>query len=207
MDLEQPPGMNARSPVVVSKPGPSRRKFFVLRASWGAVGGLLLAGGLLSSVSRALPEGPSGKPEPKVSAQAVPAKKMPTVASLDRLPEPDYLSEQARATLRRRMERHGQDMVQLLLSMTMLQHDVARQAAQRIAAEPTVDRPAVGGEDELGAALPERFFTLQLQLRSRAKAIAEDARKRDDAALGKAFGQLAETCVQCHSAYLRPPPK
>jgi len=193
--------MTPPPPAVTSKPGAAWRKLFTFHVSRGALLGLALA-----SVALALPAGsaPSG---PKAKPNAEPAKKLPAVASLERLPAPDYLSEQQRAALRRKMERHGENMVQLFLAMTLLQHDVARQAAERIAAEPTIDRAAAGSEDDLGEALPERFFTLQLQLRSRAKTIAEDARKRDDAALGRDFGPLAETCVQCHSAYLRPPAK
>jgi len=145
---------------------------------------------------------PAAKPATKTKTQP-PAKKPMKVATLGRLPQPDYLSEEARQALRRRMERHGEVMVQLLLSMTLLQHEVAQGAAERIASEPPFQRPQPGGEDELGA-LPERFFTLQLQLRNRAKELVAAAKAKDDAKLAASFGQLAETCVQCHSAYLRP---
>ncbi|MBN1204681.1 MAG: cytochrome c [Myxococcaceae bacterium] len=118
------------------------------------------------------------------------------------LPTPDYIPEAARPLLRKKMERHGQDARDLMFGVTLLQYDIARAAAQRIAAEPRLVRPIVGGEDDLNALLPERFFVLQDESRLRAQALAAAAEKRDDKALGESYGRLMETCVGCHSAYL-----
>ncbi|MBZ4415367.1 cytochrome c [Myxococcus sp. RHSTA-1-4] len=73
--------------------------------------------------------------------------------------------------------------------------------AARIVNEPRIARPVPGGEDELNALLPERFFALQDEARNRAQAVQEAAQKRDDAALAESFGRLTETCVSCHSVY------
>ncbi|HZI10836.1 MAG TPA: cytochrome c [Myxococcus sp.] len=118
------------------------------------------------------------------------------------LPAPDYLPPEARAALRKKMERHGQAMADLTLSVTLLQYDVASDVAGRIANAPRISRPEAGGEDELSTLLPERFFTLQDEARSRAQAVQAAAQKRDDAALAQSYGRLTETCVTCHAAYL-----
>ncbi|NMO19798.1 cytochrome c [Pyxidicoccus fallax] len=118
------------------------------------------------------------------------------------LPVPPYMPEGARAALRQKMERHGQAMTDLMLGVMLLQYEVAGDAAGRIVNEPRLGRPIPGGDDELNSLLPERFFTLQDELRSRAQAVEAAAKKRDDAALAESFGQLTQTCVSCHSVYL-----
>jgi hypothetical protein len=118
------------------------------------------------------------------------------------LPAPDYMPAGARAALRKKMARHGQAMTDLMLGVTLLQYDVASAAAGRIVNEPRLSRPVPGGDDELNSLLPERFFTLQDELRSRAQAVQDAAKKRDDPVLAESFGRMTETCVGCHSAYL-----
>ena len=108
----------------------------------------------------------------------------------------------ARQVLHNRMKRHGHDQSQLVLAVTLLQRDLVKSIATDMAAEPRLVRPLADGRDELNSALPERFFVLQDALRLRAKDLAIAAEKKDDAALARAFGQLVETCVSCHSAYL-----
>jgi hypothetical protein len=132
-----------------------------------------------------------------------PPQASPPQARPDSLPLPDYLSEEARRMLRQKMGRHGDDMVELMLSVTLLQYDVASEVSHRIANEPRIDRPSAGAEDDVGAALPERFFKLQDELRVKAQAVRAAAVKRDDKELAKSYGRLTETCVSCHSAYLR----
>jgi hypothetical protein len=204
--------MHPQTPSSRSLAGSSRRTSYTLRPPLVALLGVALATAALAAPTDTAGSSAKDKPKARVEAKPAtkpaaktqpPAKKSMKVATLERLPQPDYLSEEARQALRRRMERHGEAMVQLLLSMTLLQHEVAQGAAERIASEPPFQRPQPGGEDELGA-LPERFFTLQLQLRNRAKDLVAAAKAKDDAKLAASFGQLAETCVQCHSAYLRP---
>jgi hypothetical protein len=118
------------------------------------------------------------------------------------LPTPDYIPETARALLRKKMERHGQDARDLMFAVTLLQYDAAKASAQRISSEPRLVRPIAGGEDDLNALLPERFFVLQDEARSRAQAVATAAEKKDDKALADSYGRLVETCVSCHSSYL-----
>ncbi len=120
------------------------------------------------------------------------------------LPTPDYLPPLARKLLRKRMERHGRDQYRLVLAVTLLQRDVVKRIATDIAEEPRIVRPIAEGQDDLNAALPERFFVLQDALRLRAKELAAAAARKDDAALATSFGQLVEVCVSCHSAYLNP---
>lgn len=118
------------------------------------------------------------------------------------LPTPDYIPETARALLRKKMERHGQDARDLMFAVTLLQYGAAKDSAQRISSEPRLVRPIAGGEDDLNALLPERFFVLQDEARSRAQAVATAAEKKDDKALADSYGRLVETCVSCHSSYL-----
>lgn len=152
---------------------------------------LVLLAGFLAA---AQPEKPKGTRAPKKAAGA---KENPG------LPAPDYLPETARALLRKKMARHGQDARDLMFGVTLLRYDVARATAQRIASEPRIDRPAAGSEDEPAAFLPERFFVLQDEARRRAQAVAAAAEKKDDQALAESYGLLLQTCVSCHSAYLK----
>jgi hypothetical protein len=124
-----------------------------------------------------------------------------------RLKEPDYLSPLARQVLRTKMQRHGDDMLQLVMAVTLLQKERARTIATDIAAEPRLVKPIAGGEDDLNAALPLQLFTLQDELRLRAKAVAAAAEKGSDKELAKALGRVTETCVACHSAFLNPAAK
>lgn len=150
-----------------------------------------LATGFLLHASAAEPA-KAKSDQPSKAADA----KMPGLAA------PDYIPEQARSLLRKKMERHGQDAKDLVFGVTLLQYDIAQAAARRIASEPRFVRPIVGGEDDLNALLPERFFVLQDESRTRAQAVATAAEKKDDKALAESYGRLVETCVACHSAYL-----
>ncbi len=123
------------------------------------------------------------------------------------LEEPEYLSPLARQVLRTKMRRHGEDMVQLVMAVTLLQRERARSLANEIATEPRLTRPIAGGEDDVNAGLPLQLFTLQDDLRLKAKALAEAAAKGDDSGLAKSFGRMTETCVACHSAFLKPSAK
>jgi len=155
--------------------------------------GLLSTGFLFSA---------SAGPEKPKSAPASGTKSAEAQQSLG-LPAPDYLPELARDMLRRKMERHGKDAKDLLFSVTLLQYDLARAAAQSISSEPRLVRPSPGASDaELNSLLPERFFVLQDEARTRAQAVAIAAEKRDNKALAENYGKLMETCVSCHAAYL-----
>jgi hypothetical protein len=152
----------------------------------------LLSAGFFFHASAAEPPKPKGSQSSKKASEA----KGPG------LPTPDYIPETARALLRKKMERHGQDARDLMFGVTLLQYDMAKAAAQRISSEPRLVRPIAGGEDDLNALLPERFFVLQDESRTRAQAVAIAAEKKDDKALADSYGRLMETCISCHSAYL-----
>jgi hypothetical protein len=121
-----------------------------------------------------------------------------------RLAEPDYLPPLARELLRTRMQQHGDQMMRLVMAVTLLQRERAYALATDIANEPRLTKPIAGGENDLNVALPDQLFVLQDELRSRAKAVAEAANKPSDVALAKALGRVTETCVACHSAFLHP---
>lgn len=119
------------------------------------------------------------------------------------------LTDLARSVLRKRMERHGKMMTNLVEGVILLQRDVVVELAATIASEPRLTRPIVGGANDLNAALPERFFVLQDELRERAQVLGAAARRSDDDALALRFADLTRTCVACHSAFLDPdqPPR
>ena len=131
-------------------------------------------------------------------------EKSPTVPKLR---EPQHLPAAARLILVRRMERHGVDMTQLLWSVLMLNYDEVQKSADQIASEPRLARPLPGGSSELNALLPPRFFELQDQLYATAKGVSEAAQARNDGRIAKAFGNLSQTCIQCHGLYLNEPVK
>jgi hypothetical protein len=158
----------------------------------------VLSAGVFLHASAAEPEKPRSGAPAKAKA---PEKKGP---AHEGLPTPDYLPDTARAVLRKKMDRHGLDARELMYGVTLLRYDVARAAAQRIASETRLAKPAPGGEDDLNTALPERFFVLQDEARLRAQAVMAAAEKRDDKALAESYGLLVQTCVSCHSVYLKP---
>ncbi len=123
------------------------------------------------------------------------------------LEAPSYLSPLARQLLKTRMHRHGADTLALMQSVLVLDHATAERLATELATEPRLTRPIAGGEDDLNAALPERFFVLQDELRSRALDLAEAAKRPDNAQLSDRLGELTKTCVSCHATSLEPPPR
>ena len=106
--------------------------------------------------------------------------------------------------LRPRMVRHGDDVTDLMWAVLLLDRAQTHALAERVVAEPRLARAHGLHElDTVNAALPPGFFVLQDELVTRAKAVAAASRQADDRVLSKAFGQLMETCVACHAAYLR----
>ncbi len=139
-------------------------------------------------------------------ADAKSAPKAKVAAAKKSLGAPTYLGPIARQLLKQRMARHGRDMMALVQSVLFLDRDTVQRLAGEIATEPRLTRPIAGGEDDLNASLPDRFFVLQDELRSRAQALLEVSKKGDDAAMASRLGELTQTCVACHSAYLEPAP-
>lgn len=142
--------------------------------------------------------------EPAVAPTVTKKKAPPPVKK--GLEAPAYLSPLARQLLKTRMQRHGADTLALLQSVLLLDHPTVQRLATEVATEPRLTRPIAGGEDDLNAALPERFFVLQDELRSRALDLAEAAKKPDNAQLSDRLGELTKTCVSCHATYLEPQP-
>jgi cytochrome c556 len=120
------------------------------------------------------------------------------------LEAPTYLSPLARQLLKQRMKRHGTDMLAMLRAVLFLDHESTQRLAAELAAEPRLTRAIAGGADDLNAALPERFFVLQDELRSRALDLAAAAKEANDARLAARLGDVTQTCVSCHSTYLEP---
>jgi hypothetical protein len=143
--------------------------------------------------------------KPRSSGASPVARRDP--GTMPRLEKPDYLPEPARALLRERMDRHGNDMMLLMATVLMLQYPAAEELALNIALEPKLVRPQPGDLESINRLLPVRFFELQDQLAARARSVAAAAKTGDDAKVVQAYGRLAETCVACHSAYLRGPPE
>lgn len=142
--------------------------------------------------------------EPAAKAPKPQQKVTPTARK--GLEEPSYLSLIARQLLKQRMARHGADMLALVQAVLFLDHQTTQRLAAEIAAEPRLTRPIAGGLDDVNAALPERFFILQDELKSRAIDLAGASRSSDPAQLAARLGELTQTCVSCHAAYLEPPP-
>jgi hypothetical protein len=148
----------------------------------------------------------SSKPAEAPSTGAAPAAAAAVGAAQTKgsLPEPEWLPSEAREMLTARMDRHGEVMMLLLVSVLTLQHSDTELLAEQVAAEPRIGRPAPGEQGTISALLPPRFFTLQDELVDRAHAVATAARANDNSRIVRAYGQLAETCVSCHSVYLQP---
>lgn len=137
--------------------------------------------------------------------KVAPAKKKAAPTVKQGLEAPTYLSPIARQLLKQRMQRHGRDTLALVQAVLFLDHPTTGRLAAELAAEPRLTRPIAGGDDDVNAALPERFFVLQDELRSRALDLVEAARAPDHVQLAARLGALTQTCVSCHSTYLEPP--
>jgi len=122
-----------------------------------------------------------------------------------KLPEPAYLSKVARASLHRKMVNHRDSTTQLVLAVTVLNYPEAARLANEVASEPSIARPIDGSAEDLGTAFPARFFVLQDELKLRAEALNRAAVAGKPEAMATAFGQVMETCVSCHAAYLKQP--
>jgi hypothetical protein len=124
----------------------------------------------------------------------------PTRSGREHLPEAARIPPAAREVLRGRMQRHADLMRSLVSNVILLDDDAAARAAGAIYDEPTLARPLAG--DELNGLLPERFFVLQDDLKSRARALVEVLARHDRRAVAAQLGALTTSCVECHDAYL-----
>ena len=98
------------------------------------------------------------------------------------------------------MGRHDTQMRRLVSAVIVLDDDAVARVAGEIFDEPALARPVAG--DELNGMLPARFFVLQDDLRSRARALVIATQQRNRAALADEFAALTKSCVACHDAYL-----
>jgi hypothetical protein len=110
----------------------------------------------------------------------------------------------ARKALEKYMLDHGEDMDTLLWSALMLDYELIVNRAERMANRPRLSRPS-DDINTLNAFLPARFFELQDQMSAAVVDMARAGRVKDDAAIGKSYARMAETCIACHSLYLRAP--
>jgi len=117
----------------------------------------------------------------------------------------DQLSSTVRRAIGKRMAHHSANLGDLLKAVLILDRDGVQERVKAITDAPKLARPAPGETDTLNAAVPPRFFELQDAMVKRAIAVSDAAKKRDDLQMGKAFGQLTEACVACHSVYLWKP--
>jgi len=119
---------------------------------------------------------------------------------LPQLPEPNGLSPEARRLIRAKMDRHQSQMSELVWAVILLDYPAVERSAAAIARAPRALEPGT----EL-AALTPYFFEQQDLLRRRASRLARAARDRNGLEMGTAYKLVAETCVDCHVAYLNPP--
>lgn len=136
-----------------------------------------------------------------------PAETVSLETSISELGSPHYLPQAARGLLAERMHRHGDDLMGLTKQVVLLAYEDAAATADRIGDEPGLTRPRPDELDTLNARLPSAFFDLQDLLRRRARDLAGAARRHDDRAMASAYAELAQSCVTCHSIYLRGPQK
>jgi cytochrome c556 len=118
----------------------------------------------------------------------------------------DPLPGPARRAIGQRMANHASDLNLLLNSILILDYDAVSDRATRIATAPQLTRPGAGETSTLNTTIPSHFYDLQDGMIAQAKLLAEAATHKDDVKMAKAFGQMAQNCVACHSAYLFQPP-
>jgi len=165
--------------------------------------GLSCASGATSGAAK--PSTPEAAAVAAPGAATAPAGTAATAADPPapaKLPKPEWLPEAAREMLATRMQRHGEELMLLLVTVLTLGHEDSAHLAREVAAEPRIGRPGPGEKDTLNALLPARFFELQDELRERALAVADAADAKDSGRVVRAFGKLTETCVSCHAVYL-----
>jgi hypothetical protein len=134
------------------------------------------------------------------------AQLLRAISPPDRLGPPDYLPASARSVLRTLMPAHASDMGALMSAIMVLHYDEIDERARAIAADTRFARPMTGDASELNAALPDRFFLLQDELRTEAGILARAAAQASALDVADAYGRLSGTCVKCHAAYRGGPP-
>lgn len=124
----------------------------------------------------------------------------PRPVAHDELPPSTFIPNAARQVVHTKMERHDAQMRTLLSKVLLLDDDGVARAAGEVFDEPALASPVAG--DELNSLLPRRFFSLQDDLRARARQLVIASQRHDHAAVADEFGALAKTCVACHQVFL-----
>jgi cytochrome c556 len=123
------------------------------------------------------------------------------IAAPDRRGPPEPLSPAAREILKTRMASHAHDMGELVQAIMLLDYPRISQLGNAIASDVNLSRPITGDATELNAALPEKFFVRQDELRAHARALAAAAQALDPYRVASEYGRLSEGCVRCHADY------
>lgn len=118
-----------------------------------------------------------------------------------RLEPPENLPGPVRVILKERMKTHAERMRELMSAIMVLDYAVIRDRSAAIANDGSLARPLSGDASELNAALPEKFFTFQDEMRERSKTLSAAADRLDAFQVADAYGRLSETCVRCHAVY------
>lgn len=114
---------------------------------------------------------------------------------------PVFISEAARAVLRRRMASHARDMTDLMAAVAILHYEDAEVLAGAIVDDASLARPLGEDATELNNLLPPTYFQLQDRVRAAAREVAAAAHQLDAVGIGRAYGRLAEGCVSCHALF------
>jgi len=124
----------------------------------------------------------------------------PRPVARETLPASIAIPEAARQVVRSKMQRHDSQMRALISRVVLLDDDGVARVAGEVFDEPALARPVAG--DELNGLLPEQFFVLQDELKSRARRLVIASQRRDHNAVADEFGGLARSCVACHQAFV-----
>jgi Cytochrome C' len=123
------------------------------------------------------------------------------ISAPDRPDPPEQLSPQAKAILIDRMASHADEMSNLVSAIMLLQYSRIITSADKIASDVNLSRPTSHDATDLNAAIPEKFFVRQDDLKAAAHALGEAARSGNPYRVAEAYGRVSETCVRCHADF------
>jgi len=139
----------------------------------------------------------------RAQAPSTPPAQAPAAKKQEPMP-PDIVPSDGRSVVQRRMNRHGADLMELTLAVTLLQRKTIDEAAQRIGSDTGLPvMPPSSSETPS----QRNFRYLESVLRQRTAALAKASRDGDNQALATAFGNMMQICISCHSLYLNQPEK
>jgi cytochrome c' len=107
-----------------------------------------------------------------------------------------------RPLLESSMRFHGDSLETLLWAAVLLDYESTASFSRWLGDEPRMARPGADGQS-INASMPPAFFDRQDAMLAAAHELAAAAQRHDDAAMGAAFGRLAQSCIACHSEFLR----